>query len=229
MRPAPRHPFTASRHDRRRRLATYEQMLPIPSLRLRLLLALAGVAALLGALAATASADEYGGLGGLAVFKAGRNGGHLEVNPRSHGVWRRSDGSLYIAETSKSSGKRSSGSRSWARKANTSLKLRVKLTSRALQLDGVAIDAEKQRLYALVVSERNAEEAQPCSTLKRLWRRSSTRSRPRRWNRPPGHRPRKEAGLLDGREGSRLALRRSWRAAARSARDRGGPRRPMMC
>ncbi len=72
-----------------------------PSLRRRLLLALAGAALLLGVLAATACAAEtYGGLGGLGVFKAGRNGEHLEVNPRSKRAFGVApDGSSYIAET----------------------------------------------------------------------------------------------------------------------------------
>ena len=42
-----------------------------------MLLALAGVL-LLGVFAGMASADEYGGLGPLGTFKAGRDGGHLE-------------------------------------------------------------------------------------------------------------------------------------------------------
>ena len=52
-------------------------------------------------------------------------------------------------------------SKSWVRKANTSLKLRVKLATQPYQLDGVAIDAEKQRLYVLAVGERKGEGAQP--------------------------------------------------------------------
>jgi hypothetical protein len=64
------------------------------------LLALAGMLVLLGVFAGRAFADEYGGLGSLGTFKAGRGGGPLEVYPRSKlafGV--APDGSSYIAET----------------------------------------------------------------------------------------------------------------------------------
>jgi PKD repeat protein len=130
-----------------------------PSLRRRLLLALAGAALLFGVLAATAFADEYGGLGGLGVFKAGPHGGHLEVNPRSKRAFGVApDGSSYIAETIEIAGKPYFRIQKLGSKGEYLAEAQVKLTNLAYQLDGVAIDAEQQRIYVLVVGERKAEE-----------------------------------------------------------------------
>ncbi len=124
-----------------------------------LLLALAGAFLLLGALIATARADEYGGLGGLAVFKPGKNGGHLEVNPRSKRAFGVApDGSSYIAETIEIAGAPYFRIQKLGSKGEYLAEARVKLASPAYQLEGVAIDAEKQRLYVLVVGERKVEE-----------------------------------------------------------------------
>jgi len=133
-----------------------------PSLRQRLLLALAGAALLLGVLAATARAGEYGGLGGLAVFKPGKNGGHLEVNPRGNRAFGVApDGSSYIAEEIEIAGKPYFRIQKLGSKGEYLAEARVKLAGKPYQLEGVAIDAEGQRLYVLVVGERKTEEEQP--------------------------------------------------------------------
>ncbi|MGO9247063.1 MAG: hypothetical protein ACLP7W_00505 [Solirubrobacteraceae bacterium] len=135
----------------------------VSSLRRHLLPALTGcLLLLLGALAATARADEYGGLGGLAVFKPGKNGGPLEVNPRSHRAFGVApDGSSYIAETIEIAGKPYFRIQKLGSKGEYLAEARVKLATQPYQLDGVAIDAEKQRLYVLAVGERKGEGAQP--------------------------------------------------------------------
>ena len=126
-----------------------------------LLLALAWVL-LLGVLAGTASADEYGGLGPLGTFKAGRNGGHLEVYPRSHHAFGVApDGSSYIAETLEAGGESYFRIQKLGSQGEYLAEAKVKLAGPAHQLDGVAIDAEEQRLYLLVVNERNPEEETP--------------------------------------------------------------------
>ena len=133
-----------------------------PSLRRRLLLALAGAALLFGVLATTAFADEYGGLGPLAAFKAGTHGAHLEVNPRSKRAFGVApDGSSYIAETIEVAGKPYFRIQELGSNGEYLAETKVELTSKPHQLDGVAIDAEKQRLYVLVVGERKVEGAQP--------------------------------------------------------------------
>jgi PKD repeat protein len=131
-------------------------------------LALAGMLVLLGGFAVTARAGEYGGLGGLAVFKAGRNGGHLEVNPRgrnprSHPVFGvdSADGSSYITDEIEVTGKLYFRIQRLSSKGEYLAETRVKLASPAYQLEGVAIDVEKQRIYMLVVGERNGEVEQP--------------------------------------------------------------------
>ncbi len=91
-----------------------------------MLLALAGVLLLLGVLAATARADEYGGLGGLGVFKAGHDGGHLEVNPRSQAGVSASPPTAALTSPKRSKSRESSYFRdpeAGLAKANTSLKL----------------------------------------------------------------------------------------------------------
>jgi PKD repeat protein len=123
-----------------------------------MLLALAGVLLLLGLLAVTARADEYGGLGGLAVFKPGKNGGHLEVNPRSHHAFGVDpDGNSYIAEEIETEGKYYLRIQKLSSKGEYLTEARVELTGKPYQLDGVAIDAETQRLYVLVVGQRKGE------------------------------------------------------------------------
>ena len=114
-----------------------------PSLRLRLLGALAGAALLLGVFAATGLAAEYGGLGGLGVFKAGTHGAHLEVNPRSKRAFGVApDGSSYIAETIEVAGKPYFRIQKLGSNGEYLAETKVELTSKPHQLDGVAIDAE---------------------------------------------------------------------------------------
>ncbi len=131
-------------------------------LRWCLLLVLAGAALLLGALVATARAAEFGGLGGLAVFKPGHNGAHLEVNPRGHRAFGVApDGSSYIADEIEAEGKHYFRIQKLGPKGEYLAEARVKLANLPFQLDGIAIDAEKQRLYVLVVGERKVEEEHP--------------------------------------------------------------------
>lgn len=125
-------------------------------------LALGGSLLLLGVFAARARAGEYGGLGPLAVFKAGRNGGHLEVNPRSHQAFGVApDGSSYIAETIEIESKPYFRVQALGSSGEYLAEARIKLPTQAHQLDGVAIDAEKQRIYLLVVDERKGEVERP--------------------------------------------------------------------
>jgi PKD repeat protein len=124
-------------------------------------LALAGAFMLLAALAVTTRA-EYGGLGGLAVFTPGRNGGHLEVNPRAHHAFGVApDGSSYVAESIEIAGKPYFRIQKLDSKGKYIAETQVKLSSQAHQLEGVAVDAGKQRIYLLVVGERNGEVEQP--------------------------------------------------------------------
>jgi PKD repeat protein len=124
-------------------------------------LAFAGVLMLLAVLAVTARA-EYGGLGGLASFTPGRNGGHLEVNPRSrHAFGVAPDGSSYIAESIEVEGKPYFRIQKLASKGEYLAEARVKLSGQPHQLEGVAVDAATQRIYLLVVGERNGEVEQP--------------------------------------------------------------------
>jgi PKD repeat protein len=125
-------------------------------------LSLAIAILLLGVLAASARAGEYGGLGGLAVFKAGRNGGHLEVNPRSHRAFGVApDGSSYIAEETQTGEEHYVRIQKLSSTGEYLAEGKVKLGAQAHQLDGVAIDAAKQRIYVLAVSERNGEVEVP--------------------------------------------------------------------
>jgi len=124
-------------------------------------LALAGVLMLLAALTVTARA-EYGGLGSLAPFTPGRNGGHLEVNPRSHHAFGVApDGSSYIAESIEIAGKPYFRIQKLTSKGEYLAEARVKLSGQPHQLEGVAVDAATQRIYLLVVGERNGEVEQP--------------------------------------------------------------------
>jgi PKD repeat protein len=133
-----------------------------PSFRRHLLAALTGALLLLAALAATARADEYGGLGGLTVFKAGTHGGPLEVNPRSKRAFGVApDGSSYIAETIEVGGAHYFRVQKLGAKGEFLAEGRVKLSVVPHLLEGVAIDPEKQRLYVLVVGERESEVEQP--------------------------------------------------------------------
>ena len=192
----------------------------VSSLRRHLLPALTGcLLLLLGALAATARADEYGGLGGLAVFKPGKNGGPLEVNPRSHRAFGVApDGSSYIAETIEIAGKPYFRIQKLGSKGEYLAEARVKLATQPYQLDGVAIDAEKQRLYVLAVGERKGEGAQPvfdpeAPVAAELYAFSTTALEPATGT---------DAGLLAGETTLSALSEEAGRPAARPARDRGG-------
>ena len=152
-----------------------------PSLRLRLLVALAGAALLLGVFAATGLAAEYGGLGALGVFKAGRNGGHLEVNP-SNGVHVRSaspaDGSSYIAETIEVGGKPYFRIQKLGSKGEYLAEARVKLTSRVISWTASRSTLKSSGFTCWWWANARPKKNIPCSILKRLWRPSSMRSRP---------------------------------------------------
>ena len=123
-----------------------------------MLLALAGVWVLLGVVVGGARADEYGGLDPL----AGKNGAHLEVNPRSHRAFGVApDGSSYIAEETQTGEEHFLRVQKVGAQGEYIAETKVKLAGPTHQLDGVAIDAEKQRFYVLAVIERNPEEETP--------------------------------------------------------------------
>ena len=131
-----------------------------PSLRRHLLPALTGcLLLLLGALAATARADEYGGLGPLGAFTPGANGGHLEVNPegnRAFGV-DPADGDSYVADEIEVAGKHYFRIQKLGAKGEFLAETRVELGREAAYLEGVAIDGVKERLYLLVVTTREGD------------------------------------------------------------------------
>jgi hypothetical protein len=127
--------------------------------RVLLALALAGTLFLLSA--AVVSADEYGGLGSLAVFTAGEHGGHLEVNaaPEAHRAFGVDpvDGSSYIADELTAEGKHYFRIQKLGAKGEYLTETRVELGNQAYQLEGIAIDSVKERLYVLVVDQRKGE------------------------------------------------------------------------
>ena len=138
-----------------------EPDVPIPSLRRHLLPALTGcLLLLLGALAATARADEYGGLGPLGAFTPGANGGHLEVNPEGNHAFGvdPANGDIYVTDEIKVSSKHYFRIQKLDSEGRFLAETRVELGGQAAyQLEGVAIDSVKERLYLLVVTTREGD------------------------------------------------------------------------
>ncbi len=132
----------------------------VSSLRRHLLPALTGcLLLLLGALAATARADEYGGLGPLGAFTPGANGGHLEVNVfgnRAFGV-DPAGGDSYVADEIEVAGKHYFRIQELGAKGEFVAERRVEMAREAFFLEGVAVDGAKERVYLLVVTTREGD------------------------------------------------------------------------